>query len=657
MQSDGKSSFIEGLLGFQFNVVDTNIGTRRPLIIQMINNPDRDTPYCKFRKENPLESEDPFEDRETPVSYLSEEIIRRTDAKTNGDKNRVCPIPIILRVEYRYSANLTIYDTPGFRLQGNERLKREIEEMNKAIMAPKHRILVCLEQSTVEWSNTVSRPIVRRVDPNFERTILVNTKFDNRVKELRDAECADRYLEGEGDVTLAKEIFFISMPVRRNLDPDRFKDAMKDAYISDYRNLLNIRFDEGKYAARLGIFRLRRHLQRLLHEQYKRSLSPTLSLLEEKVVDTERQLEAVRHALKEANLEEQKSKVNLFVGSFVLLIEKLLLGTVCGDPDSYGETLEEEKVNSGVGEWPGFSFDYPIQNATFKVYGGSQYERLLNEFEYVSHSMEFPPTSIHEVASTLGTSKSHNVPNFEAAASDIVTNKSKKIFLPLIDIILKRCSYIFSRLFDIAVEVIIRESGLSFGMIGQYEGFRKTLETVFTTFIKQPGRKCEEKLRDDFITFTTIIDWDVNRTMAECGTQYPLLDVKKEDTMKRVMEIMHPKEESVVEGWERGRAVNEKIYKEVLLMSAKLFSSIRFGFTKYTKSKFNAFFLDPMFQGLGSYLTDHFRKMDDETYERMFDMGLKQLEEKADKLEVQLEKFKENRDHFQTVLRSFKQRV
>lgn len=35
MQSDGKSTFVEALLGFQFNIVDTNIGTRRPLIIQV----------------------------------------------------------------------------------------------------------------------------------------------------------------------------------------------------------------------------------------------------------------------------------------------------------------------------------------------------------------------------------------------------------------------------------------------------------------------------------------------------------------------------------------------------------------------------------------------------------------------------------------------
>lgn len=65
------------------------------------------------------------------------------------------------------------------------------------LITPKNRIIVCLEQCATEWCNTVSRPLVQRVDPNFSRTILVNTKFDNRVKELRDKNSADGYLTGE----------------------------------------------------------------------------------------------------------------------------------------------------------------------------------------------------------------------------------------------------------------------------------------------------------------------------------------------------------------------------------------------------------------------------------------------------------------------------
>lgn len=37
---------------------------------------------------------------------------------------------------------------------------------------------------------------MQRVDPGFSRTILVNTKFDNRVKEFRDKESAEKYMKG-----------------------------------------------------------------------------------------------------------------------------------------------------------------------------------------------------------------------------------------------------------------------------------------------------------------------------------------------------------------------------------------------------------------------------------------------------------------------------
>lgn len=50
-QSDCKSTFVEALLGFTFNVVSSNIGTRRPLVIQMLNNKRCADPVCRFRSE------------------------------------------------------------------------------------------------------------------------------------------------------------------------------------------------------------------------------------------------------------------------------------------------------------------------------------------------------------------------------------------------------------------------------------------------------------------------------------------------------------------------------------------------------------------------------------------------------------------------------
>lgn len=148
MQSDGKSTFIEGLLGFQFNIVESTIGTRRPLILQMLNDPSRQEPFCRFRKESTSAmrtlalmtslvpggpDEDPYEPDSVPAARLSSELQRRTNAVA-GKGDQVSSSPIILRVDYAGSATLTIFDTPGFRLGGDEKLKNEIHEMVRRIM-------------------------------------------------------------------------------------------------------------------------------------------------------------------------------------------------------------------------------------------------------------------------------------------------------------------------------------------------------------------------------------------------------------------------------------------------------------------------------------------------------------------------------------------
>lgn len=77
--------------------------------------------------------EDPFEPDNVPVARLCAELQRRTNLVA-GRGDQVSPVPIVLRVEYAHCANLTIYDTPGFRLGGDEKLKNEIHNMVRNIM-------------------------------------------------------------------------------------------------------------------------------------------------------------------------------------------------------------------------------------------------------------------------------------------------------------------------------------------------------------------------------------------------------------------------------------------------------------------------------------------------------------------------------------------
>lgn len=642
----------------------------------MINNPDQTSPYCRFRKEAITSGdEDPFEAHETTVEYLSSEIQRRTNEFVGSSKDQVSDKPIILRVEYKYCANLTIYDTPGFRLGGNEPLKSNIEEMVMKILAPKHRIIICLEQSTVEWANTVSRPIVAQVDPLFQRTVLVNTKFDNRVKELRDAEQSNSYLKGEG-LPEGKRPFFISMPVRRNLDPQRFKDQMKESYLNDMRNLLMTDFDEKIFADQIGMFNLKGHLEKLLQERYIASLSPTLRMLESMVNTTRSELEAVLKELETTDISLQKIKAQMFVKAFSNLVEKLLQGSVVGNPDLYGQTIQEEKLSSGIRDWEidqvgldEIVDQHDIQNKDFKIYGGAQYDRLLNEFAFVAHSVEFPYTSVHEVASCLGMSKSHNVPSFEDAASDIVQIKARTVLMPLTSVVLRRCVYIMERLFTIAFSILSSKvpnkgSSLkpsreedSYAIISEYEQFKTVLKDVYDSFVNSVAEECERRILDDFETFTKIVDWDLLSGVKEISVDYNYLDPTVEETRNRVSRIMKdfPSLSEEVNMFSRSRIMNEESFQRVLMMAGKLFSGVRFFFVKHVRSKFNAFFLAPMFANLGAHLSNCFSELNHEQYEDIFQTGHDKLKEKAGLLEAQLERLIYNKNKFQEVLSKVQQ--
>ena len=58
----------------------------------------------------------------------------------------------------------------------------EILSMVKSLASPPHRILLFLQQSSVEWCSSLWLDAVREIDSSFRRTIVVVSKFDNRLK-------------------------------------------------------------------------------------------------------------------------------------------------------------------------------------------------------------------------------------------------------------------------------------------------------------------------------------------------------------------------------------------------------------------------------------------------------------------------------------------
>lgn len=71
-----------------------------------------------------------------------------------------------------------------FQADGDEPEKtpEEIELMVRSLASPSNRLILFLQQSTVEWSCPLWLHKLKEIDPAFRRTIIVLSKFDNRLK-------------------------------------------------------------------------------------------------------------------------------------------------------------------------------------------------------------------------------------------------------------------------------------------------------------------------------------------------------------------------------------------------------------------------------------------------------------------------------------------
>lgn len=625
MQSDGKSSFIEALLGFQFNAVDTQIGTRRPLLLQMNNNKDYvDEPLCTFMREDFTG----WEDRSTPAKELEREIRRRTEERCGPTD--VSSVPIIIQVQYAYCSNLNIYDTPGFRKGKDDPLKPRIAKMNQKLLSDKNRLIVCLEQSTVEWCNTQIRPIIRSVDPKFERTIFIATKFGNRVNQFKSETEINGYLSTDGCLPNVERVFYMSLPsgveARSLDDPREYQRAIVETYLSDYETLCKIGFDYRRYRKQIGFMRVQQFLEQELFRSYQKSVSPMIGRITASIERRQALSTRLGEQIEQMEREDVERTINNMLYDYMRLIHAAIRGTNDFDAAINGMTLEEERTRSNHGSWPNFSLDIPFLNAQYKLYGGAQIMRLLAEFEIVAHSQECPPMTDDEVAVTIGLSGLHTCTSPENGASDLAQKKCRIALRPLLEILIERYRFIAKHTIGIIIEHMTKqqqqkhneqnpnmgntdlelgltqenkeegdkdegkaESGNSKDSIEQegkpqFQGFFRELQRLSNVFIDEMLLTVRSLSADEFDTFTRIIDWDM---VANCNrgqwSDYDLLEPTAEDTKRRVASIIQsPEVDDTFREIQsdRSREMSEERCRKVKLMAAKLFGGVRLMFVK-----------------------------------------------------------------------------
>ncbi|KAL0320663.1 UNVERIFIED_CONTAM: Dynamin-related protein 5A, partial [Sesamum radiatum] len=433
-QSDGKSSLLEALLGFRFNVREVEMGTRRPLILQMVHDPTAMEPRCRFQTRTAVSSK-----------------------------------PIVMRAEYAHCPNLTIIDTPGFVLKAKkgepESTPDEILSMVKSLASPPHRILLFLQQSSVEWCSSLWLDAVREIDPAFRRTLIVVSKFDNRLKVDTEVLC-------------------------------HLREGVKGG------------FDEEKYKSHIGFGCLRDYLESELQKKYKEAAPATLALLEQRCTEVTAELNRLdSKILSTSDVAHLRRSAMLHAASICSHLEALLEGAADPAPEQWGKTTEEERSTSGIGGWPGVTRDIKPPNATLRLYGGAAFERVVHEFRCATYSMECPVVSREKVANILlahaGRGGSRGVTE---AAAEIARAAAKSWLAPLLDTACDRLAFVLCNLFDIAIERNHHHHfgyGQLSGDIDGYVGFHAALRHSYNCFVKDLAKQCKQAVRHHLDSVTS----------------------------------------------------------------------------------------------------------------------------------------------------------
>nr|XP_023677663.1 dynamin-2 isoform X2 [Paramormyrops kingsleyae] len=229
-QSAGKSSVLENFVGRDFLPRGSGIVTRRPLILQLVNNKAEYAEFlhCKGRK---------FVD----FDEVRQEIEAETDRITGSNKG-ISPIPINLRVYSPHVLNLTLIDLPGMTkvAVGDQPpdIEHQIRDMLLQFITKESCLILAVTPANTDLANSDALKIAKEVDPQGLRTIGVITKLDlmdegtdakeileNKLLPLRRGYIgvvnrSQKDIDGKKDIRVAlaaERKFFLSHPAYRHI--------------------------------------------------------------------------------------------------------------------------------------------------------------------------------------------------------------------------------------------------------------------------------------------------------------------------------------------------------------------------------------------------------------------------------------------------------
>uniref|UniRef100_A0AAX7UHJ1 Dynamin-1-like protein n=1 Tax=Astatotilapia calliptera TaxID=8154 RepID=A0AAX7UHJ1_ASTCA len=179
-QSSGKSSVLESLVGRDFLPRGSGIVTRRPLVLQLVNNEEnRVTEGVK------AEEWGTFLHCKNQIFTGFQEIRREIEAETergSGDNKGISPEPIYLKIFSPKVLNLTLVDLPGITKvpvgDQPKDIEAQVQEMILSFISNPNCLILAVSPANSDLATSDALKLAREVDTDGRRTLLVVSKLD-----------------------------------------------------------------------------------------------------------------------------------------------------------------------------------------------------------------------------------------------------------------------------------------------------------------------------------------------------------------------------------------------------------------------------------------------------------------------------------------------
>lgn len=638
-----KSAIIEAFVGH--SLFDTKgWTTKRPIHFKLLSNPECAQPRVTIKRD--YSSKNFATDSRVELKELGAELQKR---------NSYSLVPLVVDFEYKDCWNLTLIDAPDLLLNGAESKGNPPEDLQQRVqdlMHPPHRIIVSVEESC-DWGKGLMLDIVKEVDPKLDRSVFVYNKLQRQLKNFTETQPLNQFFsstcQGNGD-----KAFFVD--VLEESEPTFNLAKHVELTKATFELLEQLKFDR-RYEAFIGIQALRKHLWDATWKIYQDNIPTVQNRLRALKSGSEQQLAQLKSRLSGMDIFRLRSAASNFVMNFLQSIEKLIVGTLDGNPAQNGQTLVEEKMFAG--EWYDIngevidSTQWNIPYTDTRIYGGQQFERLLAEFRAVAENIQMNDIPLDDVATSAGPQKLNNVNALAWSASDLARRQSMKSFMPLIDQLVKRSVMIMQRLPDIALKMmanaksknragptggaprastLLNRTSSAFGQSQQPEFdigtdefpfFTHHVKDLYEGFISTIAEECRDKCMDEFYC-TRLIYWENTKVSV------PSSSSKKDVTSLDVKDT-------------------------VQALAAKIFDSIRERITRNILLKCHNFFLAPMQSPLWGEIQSKVSVLSNEMLEEVFEVTqtTQRLKDEEKTLQLILDKFGQQESHFQAASHAF----